>query len=261
MADAVTYRPLLDIIVDHVGMPLPDGCDAWGIRSVRPDLRSSRDFRWPYPGQDAVAPGPILDHRGSCPQELGDGICTATTASGMASGGLPAITVLLTAHAAADVVGDTESGKLRLRRAHVVEVVDLPGLGRNGHLRWADLSRANLRWADLSGAYLSGANLRWADLSGADLSEANLLSHGDMKYLRTMQVDTWAIGYTHDTLQIGCQRHEIEKWRRWDTEAGRKWISAMDDKALEWADRNLALVLAIIDANPALVPDLGKAGE
>ena len=122
-------------------------------------------------------------------------------------------------------------------------------------------AKAYLSWADLSGAYLSRTNLSRANLSRTDLSGANLLAYGDMKYLRTMQIDTWAIGYTHDTLQIGCQRHAIDKWRKWDTDAGRKWIAAMDDNALEWAERNLALVLQIIDANPALVPDLGKAGE
>lgn len=37
------YRPLLDIVVAHVGMPMPDGCDAWGMRAVHPDLRSSRE--------------------------------------------------------------------------------------------------------------------------------------------------------------------------------------------------------------------------
>jgi hypothetical protein len=74
---------------------------------------------------------------------------------------------------------------------------------------------------------------------------------GNMSEIRTLQIDTWEIGYTSDTLQIGCQRHSIEKWRKWDTEAGRKWVASMDSKSAEWADRNMALVLAIIDANPA----------
>jgi uncharacterized protein YjbI with pentapeptide repeats len=93
----------------------------------------------------------------------------------MASGGIPAGPVLLTAHKTADVMGDSEPGKLRLRAALVVDVVHL----RRANLRWADLSRANLygadlRWADLGGANLYGANLRWANLYGADLSRANL---------------------------------------------------------------------------------------
>jgi hypothetical protein len=124
------------------------------------------------------------------------------------------------------------------------------------NLSGANLLEANLSGANLSGADLRGANLRWAnlreaDLSGANLSGANLLCQGNMRELRTMQFDTWAVGYTADTLQIGCQRHSIDKWRKWSTDAGRKWIANMDSGALEWADRNMALVLAIIDANPA----------
>ena len=105
---------------------------------------------------------------------------------------------------------------------------------------------ADLRWADLS-----GANLRWADLSDANLSGANLLASGNRSQVKTMQINTWDIGYTHDTLQIGCQRHPIEKWRKWNTPAGRKWIEQMDVAAISWADKHLDLVLAIIDASPA----------
>ena len=187
-----TYRPLLDILTE--GRTLPDGCDIWGMRSVHPDFTSSRGFRWPFPGGVAEAPGPIIaSNRGACPESDGDGICTALTAQGMASGGIPAHTVLITAHAAADVLGADEI-KVRVRRATVVEIVDLPGMARAGRLsganlygadlrgadlRWANLRRADLREADLRGANLYGADLRraylyWADLRRADLRWANL---------------------------------------------------------------------------------------
>ena len=181
-----TYRPLLDILTE--GRTLPDGCDIWGIRSVHPDFTSSRGFRWPFPGGVAEAPGPVIHtNRGACPQSEGDGICTAITAYGMASGDIPAITVLITAHAAADVLGADEI-KVRVRRATVVEIVDLPGMARAGRLsganlygadlrgadlRWANLRRADLRRADLGGANLYGADLRRADLYGADLYGAD----------------------------------------------------------------------------------------
>ena len=113
------------------------------------------------------------------------------------------------------------------------------------------LHGAHLSRADLSGANLSRADLSRADLSGADLSGADLQCSGNMRQLRTMQIDTWQSGYTRDTLQIGCQRHAIGKWARWSTEAGRAWIAKMDPCALAWAERNLDLVLAIIAANPA----------
>jgi hypothetical protein len=122
---------------------------------------------------------------------------------------------------------------------------------REANLSGANLSGANLSEANLRGANLRGANLRGANLRGANLSEANLLCQGNMTEIRTMQIDTWAIGYTADTLQIGCQRHAIAKWRKWNTDAGRAWVAKMEGAALAWADRNLALVLAIIDANPA----------
>jgi len=138
-------------------------------------------------------------------------------------------------------------------------------------LRYADLSSANLHYAnlreaDLHGAHLSGANLRYvdlryadlssanlsgADLRYADLSSANLLCAGNMREIKTLQIEKWAIGYTADTLQIGCQRHPISKWCKWNTLAGQKWITTMDRDALDWAQRLLPLVLQIIDASPA----------
>ena len=167
-----TYRPLLDILTE--GRTLPDGCDTWGMRSVHPDFTSSRGFRWPFPGGVAEAPGPVIHtNRDACPQSEGDGICTAITAYGMASGGIPAITVLITAHAAADVLGADEV-KVRVRRATVVEVVDLPGMARAGKLSGADLSGAYLDGAYLYGAYLDEANLGRANLYGAYLDGAYL---------------------------------------------------------------------------------------
>jgi hypothetical protein len=142
---------------------------------------------------------------------------------------------------------------------------DLSGANLGGaNLRGADLSGAylggaNLRGADLSGADLGGANLRGADLYGADLSGANLsgadlLAYGDMKYLKTMQIDKWAVGYTYDTLQVGCQKHTIDKWSKWDTEAGRKWVALMDECAIDWAEKHLGLILRIIETSPAKNP-------
>jgi hypothetical protein len=142
-------------------------------------------------------------------------------------------------------------GYADLRYANLFDA-DLYGADlRYANLYGANLSGANLEGANLEGAGLRGANLYGADLDHANLEGANLLCFGNMKEIRTMQIDTWEVGYTADTLQIGCQRHPIGKWRKWNTEAGRKWIEQMDNEALEWADRNLGLVLQIIDANPA----------
>jgi hypothetical protein len=123
---------------------------------------------------------------------------------------------------------------------------------RGANLRDANLWDANLRGANLEYANLDGANLRDTNLRGANLRGANLLCFGDMKHIKTMQLDTWGIGYTSDTLQIGCQRHPIDKWRKWRTKEGGKWIAQMDEKALDWAERYLGLVLLMIDACPAI---------
>jgi hypothetical protein len=153
-----------------------------------------------------------------------------------------------------------------LRRANLrganLEGANLEGANlRRANLRRANLEGANLEGANLEGANLEGANLEGANLEGANLEGAYFTCFGNMKEIRTMQVDTWEIGYTADTLQVGCQRHPIDKWRKWDTVAGRKWIEQMDSKALEWADRNLGLVLQIIDANPATPTGHEKEGE
>ncbi len=168
---------LLDLITRD--RTLPDGYDQWGIRTVRPDLRSSRGYRWPWPGQHAEAPGPINpDHRGECPSRVGDGICLARTWRGMASGGVPAITLLLCAYRSADLLSAADGDKLRMRAALVVDVIDGADLirqhGSRAYLAGAYLAGAYLAGANLAGAYLAGANLAGADLAGANLAGANL---------------------------------------------------------------------------------------
>ena len=163
---------LLEVIT--VGRQLPEGYDGWLIRTVRPDFTSSNGYRYPFPGAVAEAPGPMLDHPGACPRSVGDGICAATTWEGMASGGVPARTLLLVAYKSGDVLGRGDrKGKLRLRQFLIVDVIDGEALlveQGNG----ADLSGADLSGADLNGADLSGADLYGARLNGADLSRANL---------------------------------------------------------------------------------------
>lgn len=125
---------------------------AW--RSVHPDLRSSRGFRWPFPGNEAVAPlpdGAEFTHGNPCPQFPGDGLCLAKTWRGAASGGIPAITCLLVEYDEGDVLGE-DADKLRVSRCRVVDVVDAPALVRAG--------------------WCTGANLRGANLWGADADEA-----------------------------------------------------------------------------------------
>ncbi|WP_019901246.1 pentapeptide repeat-containing protein [Salinispora arenicola] len=159
-------KSLLDVLT--ADRALPAGCDRWGIHTVHPDLRSRDGYRWPWPGQWV---------------EVGDGICLARTWRAMASGGVPAVTLLLCAWSSADLLSDACGDTWRLRRAYVVDVVDGARLIREhgrgadlqgADLQGADLERANLERADLESADLERANLRGANLKGADLRGANL---------------------------------------------------------------------------------------
>jgi hypothetical protein len=166
------YASVLDRLTE--GRRLPKGCDTWGFKSVRPDGRTRGDFTWPLTAKWVEATGPFHSHTGACPRAEGDGLCVATTYAGMASGGIPARTMLLTAHSSSDVLGsEPSSGKLRVRRVRIVAVLDGERVLRE-HGSRADLSRANLSGAYLSGAYLSGADLSRAYLSRAYLSRADL---------------------------------------------------------------------------------------
>ncbi len=135
---------------------------------------------------------------------------------------------------------------------------DLRGANLSGaNLRGANLSGANLRGADLRGAdlrganlrdaNLSGANLRGADLSGANLRGADLRCMGNLNNIKTIQADLWQIGYTHDTMQIGCQRHLIAEWWAFSDPE----ISSMDARALAWWAVWKPILQAMIAASPA----------
>ena len=155
---------------------------------------------------------------------------------------------------------DQAKGKRANLRCADLNGANLRGANlRDANLRGADLSSANISYANLHGADLRdadlhGANLHGADLCGADLRGANLRCLGNMFQIKTLQIDRWNVGYTYDTLQIGCQRHAIEKWMKWDTVAGHKWIARMDDNSLEWANKFLPVILNLITVSPADKP-------
>ena len=184
---------------------------AW--RAVHPDLRSSRGFRWPWPGNEAVAPLPAgreFTHGDPCPQFEGDGLCLAKTWQGAASGGTPAITCLLVEFDDGDVLGEDDD-KLRVSRCRVVDVFDAPALIRDGWCAGADLWDANLRGANLRGANLCGANLCGANLCGADLRGANLcgadlrganLRDANLRGARASEGTTWPGGFDPDAAGV-----------------------------------------------------------
>ena len=163
--------------VEHDGLTL-----AW--RAVHPDLRSSHNYRWPFPGRWAMSdPGDREYTEGDpCPQFAGDGLCLARTWRGAASGDIPAITGLICGYLPEDILAK-DVDKLRVRRAFVFEIVDIQRVIRHGHMAGADMFRADLRYGNLQGANLRGtcladANLTSANLAHTDLRDARLTGAG-----------------------------------------------------------------------------------
>ena len=108
---------------------------------------------------------------------------------------------------------------------------------------------ADLRDADLSGADLSGADLSYANLHGADLSGVQLWgTTGNNRHVRSLQCGTYAVTYTADRMQIGCQNHAITDWWCFDD----RRILEMDGRAaLEWWRVWKPILQMIIAASPA----------
>ena len=107
--------------------------------------------------------------------------------------------------------------------------------GEKANLYEADLRGADLRWADLRGANLHGANLRWAS--------------GNSRELKTLFVsEVYPIAYTSEYLQIGCERHLISDWWKFDDDA----IKAMDGQtALDFWAQWGPILQQLIEQNPA----------
>ena len=169
------YASILDRITE--GRALPDGCDVWGFKAVRPDLTTYKDFRWAFPGNWVHASNVDESNTGAGPAIAGDGLCVAHTFAAMSSGDITARTLLLLAYRKPDVVG-SEGGRVWSRSVLVVDLLDgeriVRDFGAGANLFLANLVGANLAGANLAGADLVGANLAGADLIGANLAGADL---------------------------------------------------------------------------------------
>ena len=168
---------MIGLLAD-VRVPVPDEPLTLGWRTVHPDLRSTRGYRYPHPGGWATCTGNHLTAGDPCPSFNGDGLCVAKTWAGAASGGIPAHAALLVAYRPGDVLGE-DADKVRVRSMLVLDVFNparllREGMGAGADLTRADLTRADLTRANLTRANLTGANLPGANLSGADLTGANL---------------------------------------------------------------------------------------
>jgi len=140
---------------------------SWAFRAVHPDLTSGHGYRYPWPGNWAKAPGPILTGNEPCPQAVGDGLCVAKTFYGASQGGITLSTLLLVGYTKRDVLGE-DYHKVRVRRMYVADVLAIKTI-----LEGANLEGADLRDADLRGAYL-----RYANLGGAYYNQRTLWPAG-----------------------------------------------------------------------------------
>ena len=119
------------------------------------------------------------------------------------------------------------------------------------HQKWlndeVDGAQANLRAANLRGANLTGANLRGANLTGANLKDANLRgANGNLRHIKSIQMEKYYITYTFSIVQIGCERHSIEEWQKFSDET----IAKMDNGALEWWTKWKPIIMQIIEMAP-----------
>lgn len=124
----------------------------------------------------------------------------------------------------------------KISKEDLQEVLRLHKLWVEGH---PDGVRANLRMANLRWAYLKEANLQGVDLWNCV---------GNMKEVKSLQIDTYRITYTKDFLQIGCQGHPIEDWWSFDDET----IKGMDKGALEWWKSNKDYIKMTLERYPAV---------
>jgi hypothetical protein len=119
------------------------------------------------------------------------------------------------------------------------------------HAIWLDGSPEGER-AGLYGANLSGANLSGADLSGADLSRAGLyganLSGADLSFkFAQAYLAPWSVLVTPEYIEIGCQRHPIDRWLDWGRQDDPEEIHAMHSKARAWWNRHKSIVLVMAE--------------
>ena len=115
--------------------------------------------------------------------------------------------------------------------------------GEQANLSYADLRYANLSYADLRYANFSSANLSYANFSSADLRYII----GEMKSLRSFQLEKYMVSYTDTILNIGCESHTIEDWKNFND----KKIKIMDRGALEWWNKWKPIIMQIIEIAPA----------
>jgi len=94
-----------------------------------------------------------------------------------------------------------------------------------------------------------GLAVIWAMENNTDLYGANLYgASGVNNYVKCIQIDQYPITYTADILQIGCERHAVADWAKFDDQR----IVEMEGKsALKFWRKYKAWIFQTIDLCPA----------
>lgn len=114
---------------------------------------------------------------------------------------------------AAWMAGDP-SGSMANLYGHDLSGMDLTGANLAGAvLTKVNFARCHMERAVLRGAHLTHANFTDADMAKVDLTKADLRwAIGNMREVRSLQTETWAMAYTHDMLHMGCASYPIHRW-------------------------------------------------
>ena len=89
-----------------------------------------------------------------------------------------------------------------------------------------------------------GGNLWGANLGGANLGGAR----GNQNNIKSIFLDTYPITYTDEYLQIGCEKHLIKDWWKFDEDR----IRQMDGQAaVDWWAKYKTFVKRAIKLSPA----------
>lgn len=125
-----------------------------------------------------------------------------------------------------------------------------------------DLSRTRFDHCNLHYSVLQDCHFEYTDFTGSNLSRSKFQSEipgtvdlynvsGNGTEIKTWQSDTYAVAYTHDRVQIGCQNRSLEQWLLMDRATKARLGGA---NGLEWSKKNKSTLLKMIQTNPAQPP-------
>jgi hypothetical protein len=107
---------------------------------------------------------------------------------------------------------------------------------RSSKFRFARLAFAKFRYASLNNSDFTGSNLQYADFTGATLKDCKLqdaiinYAIGNMREIRSMQLESWQITFTEHVLAIGCRQYSWEEWNQFSDGE----LELMDEYAPSW---------------------------